>query len=101
MSLWTQIIGVVVVLATVVVPWLMWSERRSWRLVESCHCPDCGAVFGAQSQRRFWGVKRDPQVAGRPVGGPILHCAGCQGDFAFDGGGRQVDDQREYVRRSA
>jgi|SRR5436190_3921907 len=101
MPLWTQVIAVIVVLTVIVVPLLILSERRSWQRVESWHCPDCGSVFGARQQRRFWGVKRDPNVAGLPIGGPILNCSRCQRDFAFDGDGRQVDDRREYVHRTA
>ena len=75
-------------------------ERCAWRRHESWHCPQCGSLFGMQKRRQFWSVRRDPHIAGLPTGGPILHCASCQREFAFDGDGRQVDDHREYVERA-
>ena len=100
MPLWMQILAVVIGATILVVQMLMRSERRGWRRVESWRCPECGSAFGAQQQRRFWSVRRDPHIAGLTTGGPILNCASCQREFAFDGDGRQVDDHREYVERA-
>ena len=101
MPLWIQIIAVVIAATIVVVPLLMWFERRAWRRHESWPCPVCGSPFGEQHKRRFWAVHRDPHLPSAPAGGPILRCPSCQRDFAFDDSGRQVDEHREYVKNES
>jgi hypothetical protein len=101
MPIWMQVAAVVILATIIVVPILRWSEQRARRRYESWSCPECRSAFGAQQQRRFWAVKRDPYVAGLPRGGPIMHCPRCQRDFAFDGDGKQVDEQRNYVQRES
>jgi len=101
MPLWMQFLAIVVGATVVVVPLYIWSDRRAQRRQESWCCPDCGCAFGPKSGRGFWMIKRDPEIAGLPSGGPVLHCASCQRDFQFDYRGRQVDDHREYVKKVA
>jgi len=95
-----QILAAVIGATILVVPLLVRSQRRGWLRVESWRCPACGSAFGAQRQRRFWSVRRDPHIAGLPTGGPIVRCPSCQREFAFDGDGRQVDYHREYVEKA-
>ena len=100
MPLWAQI-GGVLLFAFIAASTLAWldnqGQRRAQKRYETWPCPKCGRPFGPQTENTNWVTKRDPQVTGKPTGGPILFCSNCNLQFAFDTKGREVNDQREYV----
>src|SRR5258707_102020 len=92
---WMIILAVIVLSPSIIIPVALFIERRTQRHYESWRCPNCGNIFGVQTETMRWSSYDVPR--GEPQSGPILRCSSCQLDFKFDHKGREVDSNYKYV----
>jgi len=92
-----QYAGMVLGLTAIALVLLAWLERRRRKRCESWHCPKCGVMFGSQAPVTEWGIRRDPEGAGVPTGGPVLRCSACGREYRFSWSGRLVNESGEYA----